>query len=628
MQAHQHRIREYRVGASSIDRFISRKTIEPYMCRNNVSQKVKTLIDSKESRLYVLVLCFLATVLFLCNSEAPVIPDEIAYFMNGAFLAGFPVDCPTSYHHGYSLLLSPVIWFFKDIDRIFYGIHVLNFFLWFLSFTIVLKIGDHLFPNVPERWRKAAFLPIIVYPGFLPASNYIFCSSLISFLYVSALLLLVQWNKIKNSHIYGSIFSLSIGAIYISHPVGIIPIIASTMVLSYRALKNKEWVQLLRHLVIVFFTCFPYAALIRPAFIESMTAPGFKPLLHYANYSIFGRLINEPTLVCKVFLIACGQLSYIVLGTFGIVLSWFFHALHRVLSKVDDSEDSQGEYNCSLMLILTLFGTVIAGSISLSHDAYTGLHYWFYGRYLEQFIVLPLYGGFLLPWSKMNGKVIIWFCPIVGILISAFRPEVTSIGTIVFSTALNPLLYYLITKTFDFSVPAIYLVRTSLICALPKNQWIKIIACCFFIGASAIFFTVHFNSNFPFHTPLMKIMEKRIEPSTVIGMQEKQYIKNAENCPVPIGDQILLYKYATRFYRNDFRRMTIDTWKSLKGSKFYLTAGPIDEFNEKQRTIVWDKGYNLYLIPGSDVRTFSKEQKGILERKYPSIAFINSCPQQ
>ncbi len=324
--------------------------------------------------------------------------DEIGYLTNAAFLAGRLIDGASSYHAGYSFILAPVFMLFSEPNHIWQGAMIVNALLWGVSFYLLALLLNELSPESTERERFLALLTAAGYPAWVTMSGYVFATTCIVFVYMLSAVTLLRWNDTNSYSIIPH--SLCVGFLYWVHPTGIVVTVASILAVGSATLRRQNLRPLAIHVVLAVFLVVAYKKGVHQWLITSMTPDGYKPQLHYPEFSSFFRRFTDTTFLFTHFIPKfLGQMSYIAVGTLGIALFGLVNAASRMFrlliplkGLVIKGAATQAAFYG--FIALSVVGMAAVGSTGSKW----GIHYWIYGRYLEGVLLPVLALGLLTVW--------------------------------------------------------------------------------------------------------------------------------------------------------------------------------------------------------------------------------------
>lgn len=116
---------------------------------------------------------------------------------------------------------------------------------------------------------------------------------------------------------------------------------------------------------------------------------------------------------------AAGQISYLIISSFGFILFGFISSVKKSLQLKSDNKGSALITNSLyLYLALSLMGVIATGVMYFSLGNSTRIDQWIYGRYAEM-VVLPLLAlGYLSFWNKKVLLIAAVFTIAAGLLLN------------------------------------------------------------------------------------------------------------------------------------------------------------------------------------------------------------------
>ena len=99
------------------------------------------IAEYRSATLAVVILSAIFYLLLSLKFEGPTyLQDEVGYLAKAAFFSGKPIDAASSYHAGYSILLSPLFLLTSEISKIWVGVVALNTGLWIASLVMTHRL--------------------------------------------------------------------------------------------------------------------------------------------------------------------------------------------------------------------------------------------------------------------------------------------------------------------------------------------------------------------------------------------------------------------------------------------------------------------------------------------------------
>jgi len=324
--------------------------------------------------------------------------DEISYFANAIFLSGRQVDGGSSYHAGFSLLLTPLFWLFDDAFTIWQGLVFINSCLWGITFYALNRLIASWDDKVSVSRRATVLLLVSLYPTWLTMSGYAFPTSIFVALFMVGSILFINALRTSGRRMY--LFTVCVGGLYWIHPIGLAAVGVSIGALVVWAFYDRKL------LPVCFFHAAGSVALVllykyvmHPALLDAMTPEGYSPMTHYPNILSIVQKLKLGKFWMHVGVNALGQLSYFLVGTLGVALFGVYSIVRNVRAGARNSwKIYVGGY-----FVGTLVGVILIGAVnfSLLDPTHKRLDQWMYGRYLDC-VCIPILAISLL--SYMNAS--------------------------------------------------------------------------------------------------------------------------------------------------------------------------------------------------------------------------------
>ena len=356
---------------------------------------------------------FLAFCVFLLNYQVagPMIQgDEGGYLANAAAIAGFHNDLASSYHAGYSFLIAPAFYIFDTPQSIWLTVKVINSALYLLLVVALWWIVKRLFISISFQKQFSAVTLVSLYPMWVIMAGYSFPQIAFATFFLLTFIVFVKAFSMKN--ISWFFVGLIAGFLYWIHPIGIVPIIAGSIAVSYLGFIHRRYSLPLFFMVSALGILILYRYGINPWLTERMTISGLKADLHYQNALRQFRFFYDYEGLISLLGHIGGHVFYITTGTLGLVWLGLLSLLQQSLnvSRNPTGLEVHEWRAISLFLGLSFLG-IEAISILMFSGPLTGqrLDHWMYGRYVEGVLAPILLIGIL--GSRL--KNLIWIIPIM-----------------------------------------------------------------------------------------------------------------------------------------------------------------------------------------------------------------------
>ncbi|WP_347485392.1 hypothetical protein ABFV80_000140 [Vandammella animalimorsus] len=335
----------------------------------------------------------LAAFVFFVNigAKGPMIQaDEGSYLANAAAIAGYKNDMASSYHAGYSLLLSPAfltglepetIWIIvKLINAILFGFGV--YFLWVLSELWEKDLDPFL--------RTMIVATISAYPMWVVMTGYAF--SQIALFPLSTLIVILIYKAANGKALAWLSAGLASGFFYWIHPTGVVAVIATGLALLYFSACGRRYY--------LFFLSFAIALAMvifyKYIFTDWLNARMMQSGLPYSFYPSIRNLLSsltDPIIAKKLLSVLGGHVFYVSAGSLGLIAAGII-ALSQKMLRRNELLSPTAISVSGLYVCLSFFGVLALSSMFMATGAIR-LDHWMYGRYVEGFIAPALLAGLL-----------------------------------------------------------------------------------------------------------------------------------------------------------------------------------------------------------------------------------------
>lgn len=342
--------------------------------------------DWMKSKFSLLSILLIAALVFYANSSitGPMIqPDESSYLLNAAAIAGFHNDFISSYHAGYSLLISPAFLLANGPEQAWFIVRVINSVLYLVGVSFLLLFAKKIYKKKPGIMPLAVTLVAAIYPMWVIMAGYAFAQ--IGFFSAYVILAYLVLLAVDGRTLFWLFSGVMAGFMYWVHPTGLAVAIAFCLAAIYEAVVRKKPGILLISFISVLSMVLAYKFLFVPWLHDRMTISGVSAAFHYPSIiNAIKALINLNKLHELVSRMA-GHVFYLTIGTVGLVWAYFFH-------RADKRKPANVAVPNTLIIFLSLAPVgVLSLSVLLfsSTPEATRLDHWMYGRYVEG-VIAPL----------------------------------------------------------------------------------------------------------------------------------------------------------------------------------------------------------------------------------------------
>lgn len=333
------------------------------------------------------------------------ISDEVGYLTKAVVAAGFPSDSASSWHGGYSLVISPFFRIFDDPFTVWRCVQAFNAVSFGISFWILFKVLRDLEPkNSAKRVGFSVFFASL-YPSWVIMSGYSFVTPFFVLLYM-VWIRSIQCYLASGSTNKAVVASLISGYLFWVHPSGVVISSISAMlcilaVITRRIsiLKGIFLVGLIAGMVLV------YKYGIHPWFTSVATPDDYTAWSHYGSISKALASLRTMEFWIRLPGLILGQVSYLLIATFGLaaygVTRVFTDGAILTRLRRDDKK-----IILSLILTISLVGFILLSALSsASNGSILRVDTWIYGRYIEV-VLLPLLGLGLLTVKPTRNMIL------------------------------------------------------------------------------------------------------------------------------------------------------------------------------------------------------------------------------
>lgn len=513
--------------------------------------------------------------------------DEIGYLTKAAAFAGYPGDMASSWHGGYSLMIAPAFMIFSDPFVIWQGVIVLNSLMWALSFILLFNLLSNLFPQ-KNFWAILAAVGIsATYPAWITMSGYAFSTPSFVLVYMLALVLLLHSVM---SNFCWVLYSIMVGFLYWIHPTGVAVACASLIVSMVLAWRMRQLTRLILHALIIVAMIMTYRFVVHPWLNKIMTPEGYVPFGHYPSFSGVTDTIMTLGYWPKLFVTLLGQLSYILITTFGVAV-YLPLELHRRIGCLKRETDGQ-----SVNVFATaamLFATLSVLAIIVMGSAYFSLYKlqideWIYGRYTEA-ALLPVFAiGVLAFWRFRFALSVAIILVITGFILFIFTNEINTrlINNLVNIQAFWP------EAIMPGGTYPIWFIAGSLgvlaVHALGKKYFMLVVLAAFSISiTNQASWHSKILDGYSNPTSLVSFIRSNFPSGTCIGFNPI-----VEKSLELIPERRNLYSFY--LYDYDYRRMSPEEWKNTCNGPYLIHS--VEDLLRLDNVVIIARGYASHLF--------------------------------
>lgn len=310
--------------------------------------------------------------------------DEVGYLTNAAFLTGSRVDQASSYHFGYSALYAIAFVAFDSINVIWRYVQILNAILTLLTIYVLYVISYKIFPNLSSHQRLLSLTVCALYPTILVQSSYGFPLPAISFVYILSVYFLLKASRSDPSYLI--FHSILVGSLYLIHPSGIAAAAVTAVILVVVGIRERLYSYVTVSFLAMLTIVVGYHSFIHPTLAKMMTIGSQPANLHYPNITTLLSSLTPPQ-IGEVIVRSLGQLSYLTIATTGFALLGLWQCTTAVFQRRNADTFYFAPW---LFMGLAPLSVIGVGAIMFSFVLADRTDHWFYGRYVDGFM-LPLF---------------------------------------------------------------------------------------------------------------------------------------------------------------------------------------------------------------------------------------------
>ena len=358
----------------------------------------------------VAVSCAMRAFLDRNYDASLVVRDEGGYLANAAAFAGFTFDGASSYHAGYSLLITPAFLLFESPTSIYHGVQAINLLLAAVSIILLHRVIAELFPVERIARRLLAVTVAAAYPAWMVLSSLAMSENAMVPSFCAATWLSLQVGRRGGWYWIG--WAIACGWLYFVHPTAIASIGVALGIAALIAVRRRDWGWYAAFLVVCVSLIAIYAVWVQPWLIARLSVGSYPPNLHYPSWqAALHPLLSAGGLVNLAQRLA-GHAFYVFAGSLWLV--WFATSrLFRDLAWSARARRLEPETGAAAFAVLALLATLALSALTFAAQDAPRLDHWMYGRYLEGAMMPALALGFLALPSGLDRTAL------VGLLLGA-----------------------------------------------------------------------------------------------------------------------------------------------------------------------------------------------------------------
>lgn len=339
----------------------------------------------------VLALICLALAIFAVNSPVigPMIAaDEHSHLMNAAAIAGYHNDFASSYHGGYSLLLSPAFIFANSPEQAWLFVQIINAVLYLIGVLFLLLLAERVYQGSSRFLTIVATFSTAVYPMWVIMAGYAFAQ--IAFFTFFVVLTYLVLRAIDGDAAFWPLSGLMAGFLYWVHPTGLAVGIALSLAVIYEYFSKKKISIVLITIASIIAMIMIYKVFFLPWLHGRMMLSGVGAAFHYPQIINAIKAVLDLDGVIEFLSRLAGHIFYLTIGTLGLIWASYIN-IFNVKKGLEIAVPNTLITFLTLSLLGVLFLSVLLFSSSTEANR---LDHWIYGRYVEGVIApLVLFGA-------------------------------------------------------------------------------------------------------------------------------------------------------------------------------------------------------------------------------------------
>lgn len=382
--------------------------------------KIKKLIINKE---YFILACsalliFFIHIIHIRNiSILKILDDEYGYWGNAAYLAGLNWSDTVSkipyYSYGYSLLLVPLFWIFKNTINMYRGAIVLNGIMLSVSFLLCYNISKKLICGVNKYILMSISILISMYPTYIVYSNIAWSECLLVLICWLLTLCFVGLNNKSSIRKFILIGFLS-GYVYTVHQRSLGILVASIIVIFLMRIFNKINLKQFLSVIIPFILIIISSFYLKNIVQSNLWLNGAEITINdYSGqlsklrqlFTLNGLVSAIKELIGQLFYLGAASFMIFYLGLYELVYKLRKTILSSLKIKSLTVINEDNNFYAYLFLFIALLLTIAISVVFMINPI--SLDKIIYGRYTEMIISPVFLVGFinLLNKNVHSGKL-------------------------------------------------------------------------------------------------------------------------------------------------------------------------------------------------------------------------------
>ncbi|MEK4981414.1 hypothetical protein [Bacillus sp. FSL K6-6540] len=322
-----------------------------------------------------------------------VLDDEFGYWSIAAYLAGIDWSSSTShiayYSYGYSILLTPIFWFFDDPIKMYRAALVLNSILLSCIPIIAYDIVKRIFTKNNWVFLVSASFCASLYSSYVVYANIAWSESLLIFLCWLLLWVFIRLNSTSHTWKFLLLGFLLVYAYTVHQRTLGVLLAGIIVVITMKAFRYINWRQFLGFIssIVVFFVAHGY---IKSNIIANVWRNAVTSTNDYSGQ--FQKIASFFSLegLIKTLQVLSGQLFYV--GAASFILAFIgIYSISKMIIRLriekhnDGTENNFSSYFNALVFLLIAFIFTFGISVVFMNNANRVDHI-LYGRYIDMLI--------------------------------------------------------------------------------------------------------------------------------------------------------------------------------------------------------------------------------------------------
>lgn len=331
------------------------------------------------------------------------VPDEFGYWASAAKNVGYDwsevASLGSYYSFGYSLILTPVLWLFRDGVMAYRAAVAVNMLLMCGGFFLILGMIRRLFPETDQT--KQVFIGgiAVLYPVWIFNIQMTMAEALLMFLFVLVTYLFVC--LMQKARVVTAVFlAVSLAYIYCVHMRSIGVLLACMITLVFWSVTEHPGAKTVLAFVGVLLLLGVLAAVLKQNTIVQVFSDADRQLLAGNDYGgqqgKFQQIFSFHGMI-RLIKAVIGKVFYLGLASFGVFywgMCWAIKNSVLLLKKIIKKEKAKTEELVSMFLLLAMFGEILINSI------------YGYGSNVIDALIYGRYDEFLMPVFLMAGVIV------------------------------------------------------------------------------------------------------------------------------------------------------------------------------------------------------------------------------